>query len=100
MTQTSVDSALRLQVLLDAVVALAGDLSQDSLLTRIVRTASELADAKYAALGVLGTGRERRRLQAFVTHGLTAEQRDRIGQLPRGHGLLGEIIDRPEPLRL
>jgi signal transduction histidine kinase len=100
MTQTSVDSALRLQVLLDAVVALAGDLSQDSLLTRIVRTASELADARYAALGVLGTGRERRRLQAFVTHGLTAEQRDRIGQLPRGHGLLGEIIDRPEPLRL
>jgi signal transduction histidine kinase len=90
----------RQQVLLDAVVALAGDLSLDSVLERIVRTASELAVAKYAAVGVLGTGRERRRLQAFVTHGLTAEQRKRIGQLPRGHGLLGEIIDRPEPLRL
>ena len=87
-------------MLLDAVVALAGDLSLDSVLERIVRTASELADAKYAALGVLGTGRERRRLQAFVTHGMTAEQRARIGELPRGHGLLGAIIDRPEPLRL
>ena len=100
MPQTPGDTAPRLQVLLDAVVALAGDLSLDSVLGRIVRTASELADAKYAALGVLGTGRERRRLQSFVTHGLTAEQRARIGQLPRGHGLLGHMIDRPEPLRL
>ena len=100
MPQTADDTAQRLQVLLDAVVGLAGDLSLDSVLERTVRTASELADAKYAALGVIGTGRERRRLQAFVTHGVTEEQRARIGQLPRGHGLLGEIIDRPEPLRL
>ena len=100
MPPTAADTTQRLQVLLDAVVALSSDLSLDSLLARIVRTASELADAKYAAIGVLGTGRERRRLQAFITHGLTVEQRERIGQLPRGHGLLGEIIDRPEPLRL
>jgi signal transduction histidine kinase len=35
-----------------------------------------------------------------VTHGITQEQRDRIGDLPRGHGILGAIIDRPVPLRL
>jgi len=100
MPETAGDTAQRLQLLLDAVVGLAGDLSLDSVLESIVRTASELADAKYAALGVLGTGRERRRLQSFVTHGLTAEQKARIGQLPRGHGLLGELIDHPESLRL
>ena len=44
----------RLRVLLDAVVGIAADLSLDSVLARIVQVASELADAKYAALGVLG----------------------------------------------
>jgi len=89
----------RLRLLLDAVVAIAGDLSLDSVLQRIVRAASELADAKYAALGVLDVGPERR-LQAFVTHGLTPEQHQAIGDLPSGRGLLGVIIDQPEPLRL
>ena len=89
----------RLTLLLDAVVAIAGDLSLDSVLHRIVRSACELADARYGALGVLGSGPVRR-LQAFVTHGLTAEQRAAIGDLPRGHGILGLIIDQPQPLRL
>ena len=41
-----------------------------------------------------------RRLREFVTAGLTDEERAAIGELPRGHGILGVIIDRPEPLRL
>jgi signal transduction histidine kinase len=94
-----VDDQQRLRLLLDAVVSIAADLSLDSVLERIVRTASELAGARYAALGVLGFGQDRR-LQAFITHGLTDEQRARIGPLPTGHGILGLIIDRPEPLRL
>lgn len=85
--------------LLDAVVSMAGDLALDSVLARIVRTAGELAGAKYAALGVVGRGPDRR-LEAFITHGLTDEHRARIGDLPQGHGLLGEIIENPEPLRL
>ncbi|MGZ6812390.1 MAG: GAF domain-containing protein [Nocardioidaceae bacterium] len=93
------DEQRRLRLLLDGVVAIAADLSLDSVLRRIVETASQLVDAKYAALGVLGSGRERR-LQAFVTHGISEQDHERIGDLPRGHGLLGLIIDRPEPLRL
>ena len=89
----------RLRLLLDAVVSIAGDLSIDSVLQRIVQAASELAGARYAALGVLDVGPERR-LQAFVTHGLTPEQHAAIGTLPTGRGLLGVIIDQPEPLRL
>ena len=41
-----------------------------------------------------------RRLEQFITYGLTDEQRAAIGDLPRGHGILGVIIDSPEPLRL
>jgi signal transduction histidine kinase len=89
----------RLRGLLDAVVGIAADLSLDSVLERIVRAACQLADAQYGALGVLGAG-PNRRLREFVTHGLTDDQRARIGDLPRGHGILGAIIDRPEPLRL
>ena len=78
---------------------MAADLSLDRLLSRIVEIASGLAGAQYAALGVLGDGPERR-LRTFVTHGMSPSQVSEIGDLPTGHGLLGLIIDRPEPLRL
>jgi signal transduction histidine kinase len=93
------DTQERLRVLLDAVVGIAADLDLDSVLERIVRVSCQLADARYGALGVLGSGSDRR-LKQFITHGLTAEQRASIGDLPRGHGILGVIIDSPEPLRL
>jgi signal transduction histidine kinase len=89
----------RLRGLLDVVVGIAADLSLDNVLERIVGAACQLADAEYGALGVLGAGPDRR-LREFVTYGLTQDQRARIGDLPRGHGILGVIIDRPEPLRL
>jgi signal transduction histidine kinase len=96
------DSQDRLRGLLDAVVALAGDLSLDSVLQRIVTTASELVGARFGALGVLAVAgaEDDRRLREFVTYGLTAQEREQIGDLPRGHGLLGLIIDQPEPVRL
>jgi signal transduction histidine kinase len=93
------ESQDRLRGLLDAVVGIAADLDLDGVLQRIVHAACQLADAQYGALGVLGAGPDRR-LSAFVTHGLTDEQRERIGDLPSGHGILGVIIDSPEPLRL
>jgi hypothetical protein len=95
----ALDEQARLRLLLDAVVAISADLSLDGVLARIVSIASRLVDAEYAALGVLGSGPERR-LRTFVHHGMDPGQVARIGELPRGHGLLGLIIDRPEPLRL
>ena len=89
----------RLGGLLDAVVGLVGDLDLDSVLERLVTIAGQLIGARYAALGVLGTGPDRR-LRGFVTYGLTGAEREQIGDLPRGHGILGVLIDRPEPLRL
>ena len=89
----------RLGGLLDAVVALSSDLSLESLLERIVRQACLLVDAKYGALGVLGLHGDRR-LTRFVTHGFTDAEIAAVGELPRGHGILGHIIDHPQPLRL
>jgi two-component system, NarL family, sensor histidine kinase DevS len=93
------DTQERLRGLLDAVVVIAADLELDRVLEQIVTSASQLVDAQYGALGVLGSGLDRR-LQEFITFGLTAEERDAIGDLPRGKGVLGHIIDHPEPLML
>ena len=93
------DTQDRLRGLLDAVVAIASDLSIDSVLQRIVAVATQLAGAQYGALGVLQVGTERR-LSAFITEGIDEPVRSRIGPPPAGHGLLGAIIDDPRPLRL
>lgn len=93
------DEQERWKLLLDAVVSMAADLSLDELLSRVVRIAADLAGARYAALGVLSNDPDRR-LRTFITHGMTHEQTDRIGPPPEGHGILGVIIDHPEPLRL
>ncbi|MCB8957928.1 MAG: GAF domain-containing protein [Nocardioides sp.] len=100
--QTEDAEQARWKTLLDAVVTMAADLSLDELLERIVEVAADLAGARYAALGVVAEGGQQgeRRLQTFITHGITAEQQAAIGDLPRGNGLLGLLIDRPEPLRL
>ncbi len=93
-----VENQERVSLLLDVVVGLATDLSVNSVLERIVEAASRLARARYAALGIIGSDRDRR-LREFITHGLTAEERAHIGDLPRGHGLLGLIIDEPRAVR-
>jgi signal transduction histidine kinase len=89
----------RLRLLLDAVIVLSSDLTLGGLLERIVAVAAELSDARYVALGVLGAGSDRR-LQQFITHGVSEQQRAAIGDLPLGRGLLGEVIDTARPLRL
>jgi len=96
---TVMDSQERLRGLLDAVVAIATDLSVERVLEQIVRAAARLTGARYVALGVVGSGPDRR-LREFVTYGIDDDERDVIGDLPRGRGLLGHIIDHPEPLRL
>ncbi|MGJ9413950.1 GAF domain-containing protein [Aeromicrobium sp. CF4.19] len=88
----------RLRSLLDAVVAMAGDLTLDGALQSIVDSASELIDAQYGFLGVLD-GTSDRRLGTFAVHGLDEAHQGMIGGLPEGRGLLGLVIDHPEPIR-
>ena len=85
------------RALLDAVVAISSDLDMHRVLNRIVLSACEITGAKYGALGVLGNSGG---LVDFVTVGVTEEEHKSIGDLPRGHGILGLLIDHPQPLRL
>ncbi|HKO32988.1 MAG TPA: GAF domain-containing sensor histidine kinase [Candidatus Limnocylindria bacterium] len=75
---------------LDAAVrGISGVLDIDQVLQLIVDRVRELVNATYAALGIVD---EAGRITQFLTSGITAEQRRAIGDLPRGHGLLGLII--------
>jgi signal transduction histidine kinase len=88
----------RLTALLDAVMAVTADLELADVLSRIVHSACELVDAKYGALGVLGHDGEE--LVEFVTEGISQRDREAIGDLPRGHGVLGLLIHEARPRRL
>ncbi|TDW77267.1 GAF domain-containing sensor histidine kinase [Kribbella pratensis] len=88
----------RLRALLDAVVGIGADLDLNSTLDRIVTAACELAGARYGALGVVGP--DGKRLVRFITHGVTDQEIAAIGPYPEGHGILGLLIEHPEPIRL
>lgn len=87
-----------LRSVVDAAIAVTSELSIEAVLQRIVEAAAELTEAQFAALGVIdqsGTG-----LENFVTTGLDDETIRRIGDLPRGRGILGVLIRDAQPLRL
>ena len=88
----------RLRRLLELGSSLFGDLDLDTVLRRVLAAAVELVDARYAALGVVDGSGER--LERFLTVGLDEDQRREIGELPRGHGVLGVLIREPRPLRV
>jgi signal transduction histidine kinase len=88
----------RLERLVELGPRFSAELDLDSVLTRVLETARELTGASYAALGVINPTRTG--LERFVTVGLDEGERERIGDLPRGRGVLGELIDNPQPLRL
>ena len=75
-----------------------GELDLDVVLERVLEASRDLTDAKYAALGVLDESRSE--LARFLTLGIDEATRREIGSLPRGRGVLGELIRNPEPLRL
>ncbi|MFE7031477.1 GAF domain-containing protein [Streptomyces sp. NPDC057621] len=87
----------RLQGLLEAVLSVGRELDLAQVLRRIVESAIVLVDAEYGALGVIG---QQRQLDQFVPVGIDEETWAQIGELPSGHGLLGELIRNPEPLRI
>ncbi|GGU91439.1 histidine kinase [Streptomyces albospinus] len=84
-------------LLLEAVLSVSRGLDLPQVLRRIVEAAMLVVDAEYGALGVVGEGT---RLSQFLPVGISAEQERAIGSLPAGHGILGELIRHPRPLRL
>ena len=88
----------QLRRLLEVGRSLVSELDLESLLGQVLETARELTEARYAALGILDPSKGR--LERFLHLGIDDETRRRIGPLPEGRGVLGELIRNPEPLRL
>jgi signal transduction histidine kinase len=70
----------------------------EAVLDRILNEARAITGARYAALGLLN--KDRTELERFVTRGIDAAAHRAIGDLPRGRGVLGVLIEDPRPLRL
>ena len=92
------DREERLRRLLEVGRRLVSELDLEAVLEHVLEAARELTGARYAAVGVLDPSREQ--LERFITVGVDDEMQRAIGDLPRGHGVLGVLINEPKPLRL
>ena len=88
----------RIRRLMEVGRTLMGELDLEVVLDRVLETARELTGARYAALGILDE--QRTELDRFLTLGVDGVTRRAIGDLPRGRGVLGVLIEQPAPLRL
>jgi signal transduction histidine kinase len=86
------------QGILELARSVLEELDLDQVLDRVLESAQELTEARYAALGVLNESRTE--LASFLTRGIDEAAQATIGALPRGRGVLGALISAPEPLRL
>lgn len=100
--QSRVDAAQstrdRVHGLFEAVLSVGRELDLDQALRNVVEAGAALVDARYAALGVIGP--DGCGLSRFLTVGVGPEEAAALGGPPSGHGLLGELIRHPRPLRL
>jgi signal transduction histidine kinase len=87
----------RLRRLLKANHSIVQELSLDAVLRRLVATARDVSGARYAALGVIGGDGM---LEQFLHVGMEDDTVQAIGELPKGRGVLGVLIDDPRPIRL
>jgi signal transduction histidine kinase len=88
----------QLERLLQVGRSLVSELDLEAVLGHVLDAARDLTGARYAALGILDA--EKHALERFLFVGVDEETRRQIGPLPRGHGVLGELIREPRTLRL
>ena len=88
----------RLEQLLEVGRTIVSELELETLLRRVLVAARDLTGAAYAALGILNE--DKSGLERFLHAGIDEQTRREIGPLPRGRGVLGELIRHPRPLRL
>ena len=86
------------QGVLDVARGVLAELDLAVVLDRVLEAAQELTGARYAALGVLNETRSE--LARFLTRGIEEDRKATIGDLPRGRGVLGALIEEPAPLRV
>ncbi|MET9478777.1 GAF domain-containing protein [Streptomyces sp. NPDC006638] len=95
----STELTARVPQLLEAMRSVGTGLELHSTLDRICETAAHLADARYAAIGVVDESGDG--LSDFVTYGVGTEEVRLVGGRPDGlRGLLGALIQQSGPVRL
>jgi signal transduction histidine kinase len=92
------ESRAHADLLIEAGLALSSELALDAVLMRMVELAVDITDARYGAISVLGA--DGTFIEEFITQGITPEERARIGNPPKGHGILGLLISEGRPLRI
>jgi signal transduction histidine kinase len=90
--------APRLWELIQAGRVLVAKLDVDRVIGELLDVARRVTGARYAAVGILDERRSE--LERFITRGIDQEAHRAIGDLPRGRGILGLLIQDPQPLRL
>ncbi len=86
-----------LEALRTASLAVNVELALDAVLQRVVEQACRLLGARYGAISVLDAGQ---RILAFVTTGISTEDREQIGRPPEGRGVLGVPLIEGQRIRL
>ena len=84
--------------LVGAMISINRELELPAVLEHFLDAAMPLVDARYGAIGVLDPTRTR--LVEFLTAGIDPVTATAIGAPPKGHGVLGVLIDEPKTLRL
>lgn len=87
-------AAEQMTALDDATRAITAVLDLETVLQLIVDRVRDLAKARYAALGIVDAEGQ---IDRFITSGMDRAERARIGEPPRGRGLLGLIIREVRP---
>src|SRR5215207_5871769 len=83
-----------LKAVSDAVLAVTAQRSVEEVLQGLADQARELAGARYSAIGIPdGEGGFSR----FITSGMSDELIAALGPLPRQHGMLGVMLESPDP---
>jgi signal transduction histidine kinase len=98
MSLRSIDDASKLRRIIEAMLLIGADLDLSGILQQVIEEACSVTGARYGAIGVLNS--ERTGLVEFITVGLDAEAERSIGRRPKGLGLLGLVIDHPQPIRI
>ncbi|MEX0786221.1 MAG: GAF domain-containing sensor histidine kinase [Dehalococcoidia bacterium] len=87
--QEGAQRARELAAINEASLAVSSDLDLGSVLQRVVDLSRSVTDARYGALALVD---DDHRIVEFLTSGISLEERERIGALPEGRGLLGAVI--------
>lgn len=80
-----------------ASLAISRHLDLQAVLQGVVDEARDLFGARYGAVSYL---RADGSVEAFITSGMSATEREAIGPEPKGHGVLGLVLNENESLRL